>query len=144
MTIGQGQRMTVTSESHLAPSTHLVECFNQLWVHRLNSFQKINNFRFSSWPNLILGHNLNNPGSIAIYDAAYQVSRSWANWFWRRRFLRFLPYMSMVAKTILINLVTIGPVVSEEKSFEIVDGRTIDNAACLSYYTPLKLLAHVS
>ena len=56
-------------------------------------------------------------------------------------FLRFLPYMGMAAilvmwpgpfEQILVplipggyiwNLVTIGPVVSEEKSFEIVDGR---------------------
>ena len=56
-------------------------------------------------------------------------------------FLRFLPYMGMAAILVMWpgpfeqffvppipggyrwNLVTIGPVVSEEKSFEIVDGR---------------------
>ena len=56
-------------------------------------------------------------------------------------FLRFLPYMGMAAILVMRpepfeqlfvppipggyiwNLVTIGPVVSEEKSFEIVDGR---------------------
>ena len=57
-------------------------------------------------------------------------------------FSRFLPYMGMAAMLVMWpgpfeqlfvpksprgyiwNLVTIGPVVSEEKSFEIVDGRT--------------------
>ena len=63
-------------------------------------------------------------------------------------FLRFLPYMGMAAILVMWpkpfeqlfvpripggyiwNLVTIGPAVSEEKSFEIVDGRrtTTDNA----------------
>ena len=40
------------------------------------------------------------------------------------------------------NLVTIGPVVSEEKSFEIVDGRrrrTTDNGAFPSYKLPRSL-----
>ena len=37
------------------------------------------------------------------------------------------------------NLVAIGPVVSEEKSFEIVDGRTTDNGACLYYKLPRSL-----
>ena len=34
------------------------------------------------------------------------------------------------------NLVAIGPVVSEEKSFEIVDGRRMDEGACLYYKLP--------
>ena len=42
-------------------------------------------------------------------------------------FLRFLPYMGMA------DLVAIGPVVSEEKSFEIVDGRTTEPAYTISY-----------
>ena len=41
------------------------------------------------------------------------------------------------------NLVTIGPVVSEKKSFEIVDvrtdGRTTDDGACLYYKLPRSL-----
>ena len=59
-------------------------------------------------------------------------------------FLRFLPYMGMAAMLVMWpkpfeylffpkgpgdciwNLVAIGPVVSEEESFEIVDGRTTD------------------
>ena len=37
------------------------------------------------------------------------------------------------------NLVAISPVVSEEKSFEIVDGRTTDDGACLYYKFPRSL-----
>ena len=37
------------------------------------------------------------------------------------------------------NLVAIGPVVSEEKSFEIVDGRRTDDRACLYYKLPQSL-----
>ena len=72
-------------------------------------------------------------------------------------FLRFLPYMGMAAILVMWpepfeqlfvppipggyiwNLVTIGLVVSEEKSFEIVDGRrrtTTDDGACLYYKLP--------
>ena len=77
-------------------------------------------------------------------------------------FLRFLPYMGMAAKLVMWprhfeqfffpkgpggciwNLVAIGPVVSEEKSFEIVDGRTddwrrTDDGACLYYKLPRSL-----
>ena len=43
-------------------------------------------------------HHLNKLDSTRAPDAAYQVSRSSAFWFWRRRFfLRFLPYMGMAA-----------------------------------------------
>ena len=75
-------------------------------------------------------------------------------------FFRFLPYMGMAAILVtwpepfephfvppipgdyIWNLVTIGPVVSEEKSFEIVDGRrrtTTDDGACLYYKLPRSL-----
>ena len=83
-------------------------------------------------------------------------------------FLRFLPYMGMAAMLVMWpgpfeqlffpkgpggciwNLVAIGPVVSEEKSFEIVDGRrttddgrtdgrTTDDGACLYYKLPRSL-----
>ena len=78
-------------------------------------------------------------------------------------FLWFLPYMSMAAMLVMWprlfeqiffpkgpggciwNLVAIGPVVSEEKSFEIVDGRrttdgrTTDDGACLYYKLPRSL-----
>ena len=86
-------------------------------------------------------------------------------------FLRFLPYMGMAAILVMWpepfeqlfvppipggyiwNLVTIGLVVSEEKSFEIVDGRrrttddddddgrrtTTDDGACLYYKLPRSL-----
>ena len=66
-------------------------------------------------------------------------------------FLRFLPYMGMVAILVMWsrpfeqffvpkghrgcigNLITIGPVVSEEKLFEIVDGRrTTEPASTIS------------
>ena len=64
-------------------------------------------------------------------------------------FLRFLPYMGMAAMLVMWprpfeqfffpkvpggcvwNLVAIGLVVSEEKSFEIVDGRTMDGRRSL-------------
>ena len=100
----------------------------------------------------IQGHNLNNLGSTRIDNATNQISRSSVNWFWRRRFLRFLPYMGMAAILVMWprpfeqifipptpggyiwNLVTIGPVVSEEKSFEIEDGgrRTTEPAYTIS------------
>ena len=72
-------------------------------------------------------------------------------------FLRFLPYVGMAAILVMWsrpfeyfffpkgpggciwNLVTIGPVVSEDKSFEIVDGRTTDDGACLYYKLPWSL-----
>ena len=82
-------------------------------------------------------------------------------------FLRFLPYMGMAAMLVMWsrsfeqlffpkgpggciwNLVAIRPVVLEEKSFEIVDGRrtddgrtdgrTTDNGACLYYKLPWSL-----
>ena len=75
-------------------------------------------------------------------------------------FLRFLPYMGMASILVMWpepfeqlfvpsipggyiwNLVTIGPVVLEEKSFEIVDGRrrtTMDDGACLYYKLPRSL-----
>ena len=78
-------------------------------------------------------------------------------------FLRFLPYMGMAAMLVMWprlfeqlsfpkgpggciwNLVAIGPVVSEEKSFEIVDGRRTtydgrtDDGACLYYKLPRSL-----
>ena len=65
----------------------------------------------------------------------------WSIGFGAEDFLKFLPYMGMAAILVMWlepfeqlfvpltiggyvwNLVTIGPVVSEEKSFEIVDGR---------------------
>ena len=64
-------------------------------------------------------------------------------------FLRFLPYMGMAAILVMWprlfeqlfvpkvpggciwNLVKIGPVVSEDKSFELVDGRTTDGRRSL-------------
>ena len=76
-------------------------------------------------------------------------------------FLRFLPYMGMAAMLVMRprpfeqlffpkgpggciwNLVAIGPVVSEEKSFEIVDGRQTDgqtdDGAFPSYKLPRSL-----
>ena len=74
----------------------------------------------------------------------------WSTGSGEEDFLRFLPYMGMAAMLVMWptpfeqlfflkgpggciwNLVTIRPVVSEEKSFEIVDGRT-DDRACLYY-----------
>ena len=68
-------------------------------------------------------------------------------------FLRFLPYMGMAAMLVMWprpfeqlffpkgpegciwNLVAIGPVVSEEKSFEIVDGRRTDGRTTEPAYT---------
>ena len=72
-------------------------------------------------------------------------------------FLRFLPYMGMAAMLVMWprpfeqlffpkgpwgciwNLLAISPVVSEEKSFEIVDGRQTDDGACLYYKVPWSL-----
>ena len=72
-------------------------------------------------------------------------------------FLRFLPYMGMAAMLVMWprsfeqlffpkgpggciwNLVAISPIVSEEKSFEIVDGRRMVDGACLYYKLPRSL-----
>ena len=72
-------------------------------------------------------------------------------------FLRFLPYMGMAAMLVkwprpfkqffspkgpggcIWNLVAIGPVVSEEKSFEIVDGWRTDDGASQYYKLPRSL-----
>ena len=79
------------------------------------------------------GHHLNKLGSTRAADAAYQVSRSSAFWFQRRRFLKvFTIYMGMVAILVMWpgqfeqafvppshgdsiwNLALISPPVSEE------------------------------
>ena len=44
----------------------------------------------------------------------------------------------------MCNLVAMGPVVSEEKSFEIVDRRQTVDGACLYYKLPLEPSAQVS
>ena len=85
------------------------------------------------------GHQLNKLGSTRVPDAAYQLSRSLAFWFQRRRFLRFLPYMGMAAILVMWhrsfeqtfiplyhggsiwNLASIGLEVSKEKKFENVN-----------------------
>ena len=65
---------------------------------------------------------------------------------WPRPFEQF--FFPKVPAGCMWNLVAIGPVVSEEKSFEIVDGRTdgrtddgrrTDNGACLYYKLPRSL-----
>ena len=51
-------------------------------------------------------------------------------------------FVPPISEGYIWNLVTIGPVVSEEKSFEIVDGRrqtTTDDGACLYYKLPRSL-----
>ena len=96
------------------------------------------------------GHHLSKLGSTWAPDYAYQVSRSSAFWFQKRRFLRFLPYMGMAAillmwpvpfehtfvppshRSSIWNLILIGPVVSEEKMFEEC-GRRLTTEAYLTY-----------
>ena len=81
----------------------------------------------------------------------------WSTGSGEEDFLRFLPYMGMAAMLVIWprpfeqlfflkgpgeciwNLVAIGPVVSEEKSFEIVDGGQTDDGACLYYKLPRSL-----
>ena len=46
VTFDQGQRMTVTFDTHSTSLTHLAACFKQLWDQCCNKFQKINNFHF--------------------------------------------------------------------------------------------------
>ena len=38
--LDQGQWMTLTIDIHLGSCTHLVNCINQLWLHRLQQFLK--------------------------------------------------------------------------------------------------------
>ena len=112
---------------------------------------------------IILGVHVLAMASIATvqYNATYQVSRLSVYWFWRRIFFKFLSYMDMAATVVMWprpfeqlfipkgpggciwNLVTIDPVVSDKKSFEIVNGWTdngqTDNVACLYYKLPRSL-----
>ena len=46
MTFDQGQRMTLTFDTHSTSLTHLAECFKQLETEGCNSFQK-KKFTFS-------------------------------------------------------------------------------------------------
>ena len=76
----------------------------QLSDHRLQQFlenlllkcvpiqtQKGANFTLLyKWSRSTQGHNLNKLGSTRVLDAAYQVSRSSAFWFQRRRFFKVL------------------------------------------------------
>ena len=48
-----------------------------------------------------LGNNLNSLGSTCIDNVTYKVSRSSVYWVWRRRFLRFLPYLGMAAMLVM-------------------------------------------
>ena len=52
VTFDQGQRMTLTFDTHSTSLTHLVECFKQLWDVKMQKFPKNYNFHFS--PNLTL------------------------------------------------------------------------------------------
>ena len=99
------------------------------------------------------GNHLNKHGSTAAADATYQLSRSSAFWFQRRWFLRFLPYMGIVAILVMWpgpfeqtfispshggfiwNLTLIGQAVSEEKMFKECGRRRrwTDNGACLYF-----------
>ena len=79
-----------------------------------------------------LDHYLKEFGSTRVPDASYQVSRSSAILFWKRIFLRFLPYMGMAAIFAMWPWTfeeTFAPITfnvnwlsaSEEKMFENVD-----------------------
>ena len=151
MTFDQGQRMTLTFDTHSTSLTHLAKCFMQLWDPRLQWFQKNNNFHFfpykslcdQIWPWRKMGQG--QPRVIiwttlvelpyTMLHTKFQGHRSIGS---GEDFLRFLPYMGMAAMWPILfeqlffpkgpggciwNLVAIGPVVSEEKLFEIVDGR---------------------
>ena len=56
---------------------------------------------------------------------------------WSRPFEQF--FFPKGPEGCIWNLVAIGPVVSEEKSFEIVDGRRTDDGASLYYKLPRSL-----
>ena len=92
-------------------------------------------------PRVIIWRNL----VVLLYTMLHtKFQGHWPTGFWEEDFLRFLPYMGMATMLVMWsrqfeqlffrkgpwgciwNLVAIGPVVSEEKSFEIVDGRTTD------------------
>ena len=125
------------------------------------------------WVKITQSWNLNNLGSTLIHNATYQVLRSSIYCFWRK-FLRFLPYVGVVAMFISWpwlfenfyfplfpsasppppppphsqprtpcsykwNLVTIGPVVSEETSFETVDGQRQSLWVRCQRWKPLKI-----
>ena len=92
-----------------------------------------------NWSGSTKGHNLCNFRKTRSLDATYQVSKQSAQWFWRRKFYGFSPYMGMAAILAMQpgrniynsfsplpggwgwNLNEIDLVVSEEKCFENVD-----------------------
>ena len=155
MTFDQGQRMTLTFDTHSISLTHLAKCFKQFETQGCNSFKKINNFQFFPYKSLcdqILPWRKMGQGQprviiwttlvglpYTMLHTKFQGHRSIGSG--EEDFLRFLPYMGMAAMLVMWprpfeqlffpkgpggciwNLVAIGPVVSEEKSFEIVDGR---------------------
>ena len=158
MISGHGQIMTSTFDTHWTSLTHLFEYLNQLEAYGCNSFQIIHNFHFCPCKSLCnqiwswhkIGHG--QPRVViwtilvvlayTMLHIKFQGHRSIGSG--EQVFLRFLPYMGMAAILVMWsrpfehfpkgpvgcirNLVTISPVVSEEKSFEIVDGRTTELA----------------
>ena len=94
--------MTLTIDIHIGSCTHLDNCIYQLWCHRLQYFLKyplfylfpIQKHKGQNWTLLYSksrstqGHNLNKLGSTRAPNAPYQVSRSSAFWFRRRRFFK--------------------------------------------------------
>ena len=129
--------MTLTFIIHIGSYDHLVNCIYQFWQkHRGPNLTLLWNRSRSTQ-----GHHLNKLGSTRAPNVAYQVSRSSAFWFWRRRFFKVFTiyghggHLGHVTWTVwfssplsyggsIWNLTLIGTVVSEEKMFENVDIHT--------------------
>ena len=111
-TFDQGQRMTLTFDSHSTSLTHFAKCFKQLWkTQDCNSFQKINNFHFFPYKSLcdqIWPWRKRSQGQprVIIWTTLVVLSYMMLHTKFQGHgsidsreedFLRFLPYMGMAA-----------------------------------------------
>ena len=138
--------MTLTFDTQSNSWTYLAKCFKQL----------CKSLRDQIWPWRKMGQG---QARVIIWTTLEVLSYTmlhtkfqghWPTGSGEEDFLRFLPYMGMAAMLVMWpsqfeqlffpkgpggciwNLVAIGPVVSEENSFEIVDGRTTEPAYTIS------------
>ena len=148
------QVLILNSEWHLANTKEWPWPLILIWLHLAECSKSDLGVQ---WVKVTKGHILNSFCSTYVHNAAYQVSRSSVIWFRRIIFLRFLPYMGMVAMLVkcpkpfeklfipltsggcIWNLVIIGPAVSAEKLFGIVDWQIADGRMTKPTYLSYKL-----
>ena len=105
------------------------------------------------WPE---GHDLSNLGRGPLDNATCQISKLYVLWFQRRRFLKFFQLVAMATRvlhgstlfeqflnppmpgTSRQNFINFGLTVSEEMSFESVNGRRTDDGRWVITITHLE------